>query len=125
MIESSGTLKTAPDRARLLRFCRFDLAGSGRFDFLGFEFRWGRGRNGGRFVKRRTSRKKLRASIANFTAWIKKRGHQGTGRLFATLNSKYRGYWSYYRVIGNSASLQRFSRDTQRLLFKGLNRRSQ
>lgn len=118
-------LETAPDKTRLLRFCRYDLTGSGRFDFLGFEFRWEGGRNGGRFVKRRTSRKKLRASIANFTAWIKKERHQKISRLFATLNSKYRGYWNYYGVIGNSASLQRFFYITQRLLFKWLNRRSQ
>ncbi len=30
-------LKVAPDKTRILRFCRFDLNGSGRFDFLGFE----------------------------------------------------------------------------------------
>jgi RNA-directed DNA polymerase len=118
-------LETAPDKTRLVRFCRYDLAGSGRFDFLGFEFRWEVGRIGGRFVKRRTSRKKLRASIANFTDWIKKERHQKTGRLFSTLNSKYRGYWNYYGVIGNSASLQRFFYTTQRLLFKWLNRRGQ
>lgn len=118
-------LETAPDKTRLLRFCRYDLAGSGRFDFLGFEFRWEEGRNRGRFVKRRTSRKKLRASIATFTDWIKKARHQKTGRILATLNSKYRGYWNYYGVIGNSASLQRFFYTTQRLLFNWLNRRSQ
>lgn len=118
-------LETAPDKTRLLRFCRYDIPGSGRFDFLGFEFRWEEGRNGGRFVKRRTSRKKLRASIANFTDWIKKARHQKTSRIFSTLNPKYRGYWNYYGVIGNSASLQRFFYTTQRLLFKWLNRRSQ
>jgi group II intron reverse transcriptase/maturase len=118
-------LETAPDKTRLVRFCRYDLAGSGRFDFLGFEFRWDQGRTGGRFVKRRTSRKKLRASIANFTDWLQKGRHQRIGRLFATLNSKYRGYWNYYGVIGNSASLQRFFYTTQRLVFKWLNRRSQ
>jgi len=118
-------LETAPDKTRLMRFCRYDLPESGRFDFLGFEFRWAEGRKGGRFVKRRTSRKKLRASIANFTDWIKKGRHQQTGRIFSTLNSKYRGYWNYYGVIGNSASLWRFFYITQRLLFKWLNRRSQ
>jgi RNA-directed DNA polymerase len=118
-------LETAPDKTRLLRFCRYDLAGSGRFDFLGFEFRWEAGRKGGRFVKRRTSRKKLRASIANFTAWIQKARHQRIGSVLATLNSKYRGYWNYYGVIGNSASLRSFFNLTQRLLFKWLNRRSQ
>ncbi|MEW5980628.1 MAG: group II intron reverse transcriptase/maturase [Acidobacteriota bacterium] len=118
-------LETAPDKTRLLRFCRFDIKGSGRFDFLGFEFRWEEGRKGGRFVKRRTSRKKLRASIANFTDWIKTARHQAVRSLFATLNSKYRGYWTYYGVIGNSASLQRFFWITQRLVFRWLNRRSQ
>ena len=118
-------LEPAPDKTRLVRFCRHDLAGSGRFDFLGFEFRWESGRTGGRFVKRRTSRKKLRASIATFTDWIQKGRHQRIGPLLATLNSKYRGYWNYYGVIGNSASLQRFFYTTQRLLFKWLNRRSQ
>jgi RNA-directed DNA polymerase len=118
-------LETAPDKTRLLRFCRYDLDGSGRFDFLGFEFRWAAGRKGGRFVSRRTSRKKLRASIANFTDWIKTKRHAPPGHIFDTLNSKYRGYWNYYGVIGNSASLQRFFYITQRLVFKWLNRRSQ
>jgi RNA-directed DNA polymerase len=76
-------------------------------------------------VKRRTSRKKLRASTANFTAWIKKARHQRIGRILTTLNSKYRGYWNYYGVIGNSKSLRSFFNVTQRLLFKWLNRRSQ
>jgi RNA-directed DNA polymerase len=118
-------LEVAPDKTRTLRFCRFDLEGSGRFDFLGFEFRWEEGRRGGRFVKRRTSPKKLRSSLANFAAWIKTHRHQPLRRLFATLNSKYRGYWNYFGVIGNAARLQRFFHLTQRLLFKWLNRRSQ
>jgi RNA-directed DNA polymerase len=117
-------LTVAPDKTRSLRFCRFDLAGSGRFDFLGFEFRWEEGRTGGRFVKRRTSRKKLRLSVATFTAWLKRERHQPIRRIFTTLNSKYRGYWLYYGVRGNSASLQRFFHLTQRILFKWLNRRS-
>jgi RNA-directed DNA polymerase len=33
-------LEVAPDKTRILRFCRFDLTGSGRFDFLGFEYYW-------------------------------------------------------------------------------------
>gem|GEM_PF-553955 len=118
-------LEVAPDKTRTLRFCRFDLAGSGSFDFLGFGFWWEKGRTGGRFVQRRTSHQKLRSSLANFAAWIKKHHHQPLRRLFATLNSKYRAYWNYYGVIGNSASLQRFCHLTQRLLFKWLNRRSQ
>jgi len=117
-------LAVAPDKTRTLRFSRYDLGGSGVFEFLGFEFRWVKGRRGGRHVRRRTSPKKFRASVANFTTWIRRNRHSKMRRLFATLNSKYRGYWNYYGVIGNSASLQRFFFRTQRLLFKWLNRRS-
>jgi group II intron reverse transcriptase/maturase len=117
-------LEVAADKTRILRFCRFDLAGSGRFEFLGFEFRLEPGRRGGIFVKRRTARKKLRASVANFTAWIKRNRHQKARRLFETLGAKYRGYWNYYGVIGNSAGLNRFFYETRRILFKWLNRRS-
>jgi RNA-directed DNA polymerase len=117
-------LEVAADKTRILRFCRFDLQGSGRFEFLGFEFRWEQGRRSGIFVKRRTSPKKLRASVANFTAWIKRARHQKPRPLFGTLRAKFRGYWNYYGVIGNSASLNRFYYETKRILFRWLNRRS-
>ena len=42
-----------------------------------------------------------------------------------TLASKYRGYWNYYGVRGNSESLEQFYQQTRRILFKWLNRRSQ
>lgn len=117
-------LEVAADKTRILRFCRVDVPGSGRFEFLGFEFRWEPGRRGGVFVKRRTSRKKLRASVANFTAWIRQHRHQKASRLFGTLRAKYRGYWNYYGVIGNSASQNLFYYETKRILFRWLNRRS-
>lgn len=73
-------LEVAADKTRILRFSRFDLQGSGRFEFLGFEFRWAEGRQGGRYVKRRTARKKHQVSVANFTAGsngIATRSHGG------------------------------------------------
>ena len=118
-------LEVAPDKTRILRFCQFDLACSGRFDFLGFEFYWAETRRGRRGVKRRTSRKKLRASLANFTDWIRRSRHRGVGQLLRILRSKYRGYGNYYGVIGNSASLTQFYYRSKRILFKWLNRRSQ
>jgi RNA-directed DNA polymerase len=118
-------LAVADDKTRLLRFCRADLRGSERFDFLGFEFLMGKDRNGRPLVKRRTSRKKFRASVANFTVWVRKHRHQRLTQLFATLKAKYRGYWNYYGVIGNFHSLCQFFAATKRILFKWLNRRSQ
>ena len=101
---ASSGLKVAPDKTRILRFCRFDLNGSGRFDFLGFEDHWERTRAGRLGVKRRTSRKKLRASLANMTDWIRRNRSLRVGQLLSILCAKYRGYWNYYGVIGNSAS---------------------
>ena len=118
-------LSVAEDKTRILRFCRFDLAGSGRFDFLGFEFFWDRTRRGLRGVKRRTSRKKLRASLAIFTAWIRSSRHRPLSVIIQTLKAKYRGYWNYYGVVGNSASVALFFYRSKRILFKWLNRRSQ
>lgn len=118
-------LEVAEDKTRILRFSQYDLKGNGTFEFLGFEFRWRKTRTGGRMVSRRTSRKKLQASLANFTDWIRRERHRRLRTLLATLNAKYRGYWNYYGVIGNFASLRTFFTQSQRLLFKWLNRRSQ
>ena len=118
-------LELAPDKTRILRFCRFDLQGSGRFDFLGFEYYWERTRTGRLGVKRRTSRKKLCASLAAMTDWIRRNRSLRVGQLFPVLRAKYRGYWNYYGVIGNSASLAQFFYRSQRILFKWLNRHSQ
>ncbi len=118
-------LEVAPDKTRILRFCRFDLNGSGRFDFLGFEYSWERTRTGRVGVKRRTSRKKLRTSLANMTDWIRRNRSLRVGQLISILRAKYRGYWNYYGVIGNSASLAQFFYRSKRILFKWLNRRSQ
>jgi len=117
-------LEVAADKTRILLFSRFRAKESGRFEFLGFEFRWEKGRRGGVFVKRRTAPKKLRASVANFTDWIRRHRHQKPRGLFMTLRAKYRGYWNYYGVIGNSRALNRFYRETKRILHKWLNRRS-
>jgi tagatose-1,6-bisphosphate aldolase non-catalytic subunit AgaZ/GatZ len=76
-------------------------------------------------VKRRTSRKKLRGAVQRFTEWIKAERHNPLGELMDTLRAKYRGYWNYYGIIGNSESLNRYHRETSRILFKWLNRRSQ
>ncbi|MFQ5633626.1 MAG: group II intron reverse transcriptase/maturase, partial [bacterium] len=41
------------------------------------------------------------------------------------LNAKLRGYYNYYGVIGNFASLKAFFYQAKRILKKWLNRRSQ
>ena len=118
-------LEVAEEKTRVLRFSKDDKQGSSTFDFLGFEFRWITNKEGKDVITRRTSRKKFRAAVARFKDWIKRSRSFRLGLLMKTLKAKYRGHGNYYGVIGNSESLNDYYRQTQKLLFKWLNRRSQ
>jgi len=117
-------LSLSPDKTRIIRFSRFEK-GTNYFEFLGFEFRWGISRKGKDMIKLRTSRKKLLASLIKFSLWCRKCRNLRLRRIFKLLNAKLRGYYNYYGVIGNFASLQEFFRQAMRILYKWLNRRSQ
>lgn len=118
-------LELSEDKTRVIPFSQHRDLGQTSFDFLGFEFRWGKDRAGTPRVKRRTSRKKLRNSLQQFTEWCKVKCRDGLKDLFRELNAKLRGYYNYYGVNGNYASLQQFFDQALRILFKWLNRRSQ
>ena len=118
-------LKLSAEKTRVIRFSRDHQPGKTSFDFLGFEFRWGKDRGGRPHLKRRTSRKRLRSSLKNFSIWCKENRHLRLDVLFRKLNAKLRGYYNYYGVIGNYASLMKFFKEALRILFKWLNRRSQ
>jgi group II intron reverse transcriptase/maturase len=119
------SLELAPDKTRMVRFSRFAIQNGGKFEFLGFEFRWGRNRALKPQVKRRTSRSKLRKAMAALTSWIKKNRHLGLRPLMATLIRKLRGHYNYYGVTHNSDSLWEYWAHVNRVVFKWLNRRSQ
>jgi len=59
------------------------------------------------------------------TDWIRHHRSLRVGQLLPVLRVKYCGYWNYYGVIGNYASLAQFFYRSKRILFKWLNRRSQ
>jgi group II intron reverse transcriptase/maturase len=118
-------LQLAAAKTRILRFDRSDGPGTTRFDFLGFEYFWGPDRAGVLRVQRRTSRKKLRNSLATFTQWCKRNRHLPLRELFPQLKLKLRGYYNYYGVSGNSDSLRKFFERSMRILWKWLRRRSQ
>jgi group II intron reverse transcriptase/maturase len=115
-------LEVAPEKTNIIQFNKESTL---RFEFLGFEIYWGRGRYGNRVLRRRTSRKKYRAALANFKAWCKSHSHLPKAVLFAKLNRKLRGYWNYYGIRGNSKSLSDYFYNIKGILLKGLNRRSQ
>ena len=64
-------LETAAEKTKVIQFGGRGTDGGEPFDFLGFEFRWAKTRSGKRYIRRRTSRKRLRRALLNFTAWIK------------------------------------------------------
>jgi RNA-directed DNA polymerase len=118
-------LELSGAKTRIIPFSRHRQAGKTSFEFLGFEFRWGKDRKGRDHLKRRTARKKLRASLKRFTVWCKENRHRRLPVLFQRRNATLRGYYHYYGVHGNAASLKEFFNQTIRLLLKWLNRRSQ
>jgi RNA-directed DNA polymerase len=118
-------LRLAEEKTRILKFTRFKKERRARFDFLGFEFTWGVDRKGVDVIKRRTSRKRIRRSLANFKEWCKEMRNCRLRKIFSILNAKLRGYYNYYGVIGNFNSLNEFYTHAMRILYKWLNRRSQ
>ena len=85
-------LRCSPTKTRRLAFPRMD-GGKEAFDFLGFEFRWGRDRQGRPHLTRRTARKSLRASLRRYTAWCRANRHRRMRDLFRELDQKLGGYY--------------------------------
>lgn len=117
-------LGLSAEKTRVIPFNR-QATDPTRFDFLGFEFHWGRDRQGKPHLKRRTSRRRWRRSLQQLAEGCKEKCRGGMKRLLRELNAKLRGYDNYYGVKGNSASLAQFFNEAMRILFKWLNRRSQ
>jgi group II intron reverse transcriptase/maturase len=118
-------LELSAEKTRIIPFSSAIQPGKASFDFLGFEFRWGKDRKGKPHVGRRTSRKNLRSSLKRVKEWCKVSRSMRLPELFKLLNAKLRGHYNYYGVIGNYPSLRQFYWGVARLLKKYLNRRSQ
>jgi RNA-directed DNA polymerase len=119
-------LEMSREKSQLLRFSRFELGDQSKsFEYLGFEFRWMLDRKGVPRVKRRTSRKRTRQSLAKMKAWIQRLRSVKVRKVMELLNRKLRGHYNYYGVRGNSESLWAFHKETLKILYKWLNRRSQ
>ena len=118
-------LELAAEKTQVIRFNRWIKEQTSSFEFLGFEFRWGLSRRGKTVITRRTARKRLRKSLANFKEWCRENRNKRLRRLFPELNSKLRGYYNYYGLIGNFESLKEFYELAMKTLYKWLNRRSQ
>lgn len=119
-------LELSEKKSRIVRFSRFQLGRqSDSFEFLGFEFRWMKDRNGVPRVKRRTSRKRFRKTLAALKEWCRSGRSTSFRALLASFDRRLVGHYNYYGVMGNSHSLWSLYLEARRLLYKWLNRRSQ
>ena len=118
-------LELSAEKTHIIPFSPTGLMGSTSFDFLGFEFRWGKDRAGKPHVDKRTARKSLRNSLTRFKLWFKENRHRRLPDLFRLLNAKLTGYFNHFGVHGNLRSLEFFYYQVIRQMWKYLNRRSQ
>jgi len=123
-----------PDKTRLLEFGRFaegniKTRGGGKpetFDFLGFTHYCSKSHKTGKFrMKRKTARKKYNMKLKEMNLWLKQNRHLRLADLFNKLNTKLRGHYQYYGITDNYNSMAKFLQETQKILFKWINRRSQ
>ena len=126
-------LELHPEKTRVLQFGRYARADRERhglskpetFDFLGFTHISGKSRGGGFQLKRRTSRKKRRASLARIKEECRRRRHHSEAEQYAWLTSALNGHYRYYGVPSNSRSLEQFRFHVERTWHRSLQRRSQ
>jgi RNA-directed DNA polymerase len=126
-------LEIAEDKTRIIKFgrdaadnCKKDGKGKPEtFDFLGFTHYCGKSRRGYFRVKRKTSRKKYRASLRRCKEWIKRNRHASVKELMKALGVKLIGYYRYYGITDNSRALNQYSYEVNRMLYKWQNKRSQ
>ena len=108
-----------------MKFSKFHLDGTSKFDFLGFEFKWGTNRNKRAQLQTRTSRKKINDVIKKLTLWCKENRHKGIGKIMKSFNTKLRGHYNYFGIIGNGQRLKSYYFRAICALKRWLNKRSQ
>ena len=106
-------LELHPDKTRRIEFGRFaeqnrKRRGEGTpetFDFLGFTHICGKNGLGRLPVRRTTIRKRMRAKLREVKQQLRKRMHDPVPQTGGWLKSVVQGYFNYYAVPGNLASL--------------------
>jgi group II intron reverse transcriptase/maturase len=123
-------LEVAEEKTKIIRLGKDDddndnVGGNNSFDFLGFTHYQCASRDGTKSIRRKTSKKKYRASLLRCKEWIRNNRHMPTKEFMQKLKIKLQGYCRYYGVSGNRSAVSDFVDEVKRLIFKWLNRRSQ
>ncbi len=96
-----------------------------RFSFLGFEFYRGLTRRRTVWAYARTSPKRMRTSLSQFSEWLRENISLGTSELFRLIRLKLIGYYNYFGVTGNFKMLTSYFYYIGEILRRHLGRRSQ
>jgi RNA-directed DNA polymerase len=126
-------LEVEPSKTKLLAFGRFAEKNAKQqgmkpetFDFLGFTHYCDKTRYGVFKVKRRTAKKKFRAKLKEFGAWLKaKRSVLKKGELLKRAKAKLVGHLNYYAITDNGRMCDSYRRQVTKLLYRWMNRQSQ
>lgn len=126
-------LEMHPDKTRLLCFGRYAASrrnerGQGKpetFDFLGFTHICGKTKTGKFFLFRRTSKKRMRATLKAIREKIYRKRHLPVPVQGQWLNSVVQGYFAYHAVPTNIDRLDSFRGEVTRAWHHALRRRSQ
>jgi len=120
-------LEVAEDKSRIRAFGKdsLDKLMPQTFDFLGFTHYASKSKKGKFRVKRKTSRKKLSASLKRCKDWLRINRNMEIKIIMQKLTIKLLGYYRYYGITDNTKALVSFRTEVGKLLFKWMNRRSQ
>jgi hypothetical protein len=126
-------LALAEEKTRCIEFGRFARENArrrgekpGEFTFLGFTHYCGKTKKGHFKLKRRTSRKKLGASLRAFAEWASRARHKlSKAEMIRRAKARVQGHLNYYAITDNAQQCSRFIFYATRILRRWLNRKSQ
>lgn len=123
-------LELEAEKSRLIEFGRFAASNSvngkpSTFDFLGFTHYCSKSKKGRFRVKRKTSQKKFKSKVKDFTEWLKCNRNIKLKILISKINVKLIGHYRYYGITDNTQMIVQFQYLVKSQLYKWLNRRSQ
>lgn len=98
-----------PTKSRLVPFSRprgETRRGTGTFDFLGFTHYWGKTRQGGWTIKRKTRRPRMQRAFKAIWAWCRDHRHWSVPEQHRMLSAKLQGHYAYYGIRGNYKALE-------------------
>jgi group II intron reverse transcriptase/maturase len=126
-------LELHAEKTRLIEFGRFAAErrarrGAGKpetFNFLGFTHICGKTRKGAFTIHRRSIARRIRAKLQDIKQQLRRGMHRAVKDMGKWLRSVVQGWFNYHAVPGNSASLDEFRTQVERLWRHALCRRSE